>query len=324
MGSAHSLPLIAMQFFLRHFVRCTEFCLVCHCRLEDDLEALKPYVCDKPLCLYQYMSLGFGPSIEHEILSQPYVVDLLVSFCYASAKSGQLKDFPQGLSLSVPPIADLRPGNFQPTYHGYGGDRVAPSAEDGATAKPTAAQFDRYGLQLSFGDGSVCPVKVGDWVAIRLGSEPVMHCRVSETAYFPTVKVSQPVSTNAPEPTSGNAAANMPTPGSTTPSLNTAAAPAPGFSPVSIWTYNANFDGLPEWMKRSLICTLLETLPSVRDMAQYLGKYASGSLSTWVDRISPAALGVLRWIIASNRSCIVQIDEPLSAGQEKNDTRLQK
>ena len=80
-----SFPLIAAQFLLRYLTRCTEFCLVCHDRIKEDFGALKPYVCEKPLCLYQYMSLGFGPSIEHEILTQPYVVDLLVSFCYASA-----------------------------------------------------------------------------------------------------------------------------------------------------------------------------------------------------------------------------------------------
>lgn len=80
-----SFPLIAAQFSMRYLLRCTEFCLVCHDRIIGDFEALKPYVCDKPLCLYQYMSLGFGPSIEHEILTQPYVVDLLVSFCYTAA-----------------------------------------------------------------------------------------------------------------------------------------------------------------------------------------------------------------------------------------------
>jgi ubiquitin-conjugating enzyme E2 Q len=93
-GELLSFPLVAMQFLLRHFVRCTEFCLVCHCRVGGTFEALRPYVCSKPLCLYQYMSLGFGPSIEWEILSQPYVVDLLVSFCYVSARHGRLKDFP--------------------------------------------------------------------------------------------------------------------------------------------------------------------------------------------------------------------------------------
>jgi len=80
-----SFPLIVAQFALRYLTRCTEFCLVCHDRINEEFGALKPYVCSKPLCLYQYMSLGFGPSVEHEILTQPYVVDLLVSFCYAAA-----------------------------------------------------------------------------------------------------------------------------------------------------------------------------------------------------------------------------------------------
>jgi ubiquitin-conjugating enzyme E2 Q len=79
-GRDLSLPLVAMQFVLRHFVRCTEFCLICFRKMSDDLQAIKPYVCEQPLCLYQYMSLGFGPSIEHEILSQPKVVDLLIRY----------------------------------------------------------------------------------------------------------------------------------------------------------------------------------------------------------------------------------------------------
>lgn len=48
-----SFPLIAMQFVMRYLTRCTEFCLVCHDRTEGVFEALKPYVCSKPLCLYQ-------------------------------------------------------------------------------------------------------------------------------------------------------------------------------------------------------------------------------------------------------------------------------
>jgi ubiquitin-conjugating enzyme E2 Q len=80
-----SFSLVAAQFALRYVLRCTEFCLVCHDRLPGDFEALKPYVCSNPLCLYQYMSLGFGPSLEHEILTQPFVVDLLVSLCYVAA-----------------------------------------------------------------------------------------------------------------------------------------------------------------------------------------------------------------------------------------------
>jgi ubiquitin-conjugating enzyme E2 Q len=84
-GKDVSFPLVAAQFAMRYLLRCTEFCLVCHDRLPGDFEALKPYVCSNPLCLYQYMSLGFGPSLEHEILTQPFVVDLLVSLCYMAA-----------------------------------------------------------------------------------------------------------------------------------------------------------------------------------------------------------------------------------------------
>jgi ubiquitin-conjugating enzyme E2 Q len=85
-----SFPLLAAQFAVRYLTRCTEFCLVCHDKINDEFGALKPYVCDKPLSLYQYMSLGFGPSVEHEILTQPYVVDLLASFAYSSAFVSQL------------------------------------------------------------------------------------------------------------------------------------------------------------------------------------------------------------------------------------------
>lgn len=104
-----SFPLIAAQFSMRYLLRCTEFCLVCHDKIEGGFEALKPYVCSKPLCLYQYMSLGFGPSVEHEIITQPYVVDLLVSFCYSAAYSRRLREYPTGMSLLVPPVRSKPP-----------------------------------------------------------------------------------------------------------------------------------------------------------------------------------------------------------------------
>jgi ubiquitin-conjugating enzyme E2 Q len=40
-----SFPLIAAQFSLRYLVRCTEYCLVCHDKIEEQFDALKPYVC---------------------------------------------------------------------------------------------------------------------------------------------------------------------------------------------------------------------------------------------------------------------------------------
>lgn len=38
-----SFPLLAIQFCMRYLTRCTEFCLVCHDKIEEEFEALKPY-----------------------------------------------------------------------------------------------------------------------------------------------------------------------------------------------------------------------------------------------------------------------------------------
>jgi ubiquitin-conjugating enzyme E2 Q len=58
------------------------------------LPSHRPYVCDKPLCLYGFMSLGLGPSVEHVIKTQPGVVDLLLSFAYSAASSMTRMDLP--------------------------------------------------------------------------------------------------------------------------------------------------------------------------------------------------------------------------------------
>lgn len=101
-NSCFSIPLIAMQFALRRLARCTEYCLVCHCRIAGGYEAVKPYVCPSQLCLFQYLTFGFGRVIEHEIIGQPYVVDLLVTFFMASIKMKRCREFPRGLNLMVP------------------------------------------------------------------------------------------------------------------------------------------------------------------------------------------------------------------------------
>ncbi|EGR45839.1 uncharacterized protein TRIREDRAFT_67286 [Trichoderma reesei QM6a] len=95
-----SLPMVAMQFALRHLARCTKYCMVCHQRVEDGFEALKPYVCSSPLCNYQFLNLGMGASIEHEIVSNPYVVDILISFFAAAlAVPKSVRKLPTGLNI---------------------------------------------------------------------------------------------------------------------------------------------------------------------------------------------------------------------------------
>ena len=167
-----SFPLLAMQFALRHLVRCTEYCLVCHCRVRTDFEALKPYVCSKPLCLYQYMALGFGPSIEHEIIAQPHVVDLLVSFCYSSASTSRsLKTFPDGMGLTVP-----SPNLIPATALGQGRriGAYSDSLPEAATNSPSSikmithtARFDIDKMELIFpADDPKRPLRLGSWVCL--------------------------------------------------------------------------------------------------------------------------------------------------------------
>lgn len=328
----HSLPLVAMQFALRHFVRCTEFCLICFTKLVDDLQAIKPYVCDNPLCLYQYMSLGFGPSIEHEVLSQPKVVDLLVSFCYSSARQSKLKDFPSGLALMVPPPSSYESEYPLNPFYGYGiryGQQPPPQPAKTVKipeASPVAMKLNIDLREIVFEDSTkTCPVRVNEWITFRFDDEPSRsrHCRILETTFWPTVKVSEPIEPAIATPdtwTPGHAR-------SAAPSASSAPKPSPSthktneFRPAKFQIYSQNFDDLSDDNKRQVISLLLDLLPSVETMRQYLHQKSTSSLSSWADRLSPTALGLLRWIIASNRACILQVDpeEDAALGRKTED-----
>lgn len=332
-----SFPLLAMQFTLRHLVRCTEFCLVCHCKMETNFEALKPYVCSKPLCLYQYMSLGFGPSIEHEIITQPHVVDLLVSFCYASAQHNKLKNLPIGMGLDVPPPSFV-PGWMRNTNR-YSMDLPFPlsssqleystfSTEPSSTNVETSpskhsAKFDQTKMELIFPHGEK-PLRVGHWIYLSVPSVPEqrLHCRVIE-AIYPTVRLGKtfsrdsisieksPVPVLKPVEEERLRVRQLTTDVPTFESANTPATSLPAsLIKVEFLIYDQKFDDLSDDEKLRSICMLLDTLPSVKQMKDFLQSKNSKdvSLRAWHDRISPAALGILRWIIASNRSCIVQVD----------------
>ncbi|KAF9809445.1 hypothetical protein IEO21_07397 [Rhodonia placenta] len=98
-----NLPLLAFSYLLRRLTLCPRYCLVCHDRLQTDYVALKPYVCNSPLCTYQYYHLNWGPSLEYEICSNPDTVDVLVSLAYIAASAEALKELlPIGIGLRVP------------------------------------------------------------------------------------------------------------------------------------------------------------------------------------------------------------------------------
>lgn len=173
-----SFILLAMQLLMRHTVRCTEFCLVCHEKIQVNFEALKPYVCSKPLCLYQYMSIGLGPSIEHEILTQPLVVDLLISLCYNAAVFKRLAHPPKGLALTVPSPTSL-PGAkalaHDPTAsHSRQADTGLASKVTSANHRSAAhdAIFDSVTRDLLFAAGERPPLFTGTWIIYFLSHSP--------------------------------------------------------------------------------------------------------------------------------------------------------
>ncbi|GAA6028379.1 hypothetical protein JCM8097_007003 [Rhodosporidiobolus ruineniae] len=104
MSKANNFPLLAFTYALRRFIMCPRFCLNCYRRCDQNITALKPFVCETPLCLFQLIALGLGPSLEHELITNTPAVDLLVQLCYTAAREGGLKDdmFPTGLELKVP------------------------------------------------------------------------------------------------------------------------------------------------------------------------------------------------------------------------------
>ncbi|KAJ5780960.1 Ubiquitin-conjugating enzyme E2 [Penicillium paradoxum] len=268
-----SLPLLAMQFTLRHFVKCTEFCLVCHCKTGDTFEALKPYVCSSGLCLYQFMELGMGPSLEYEIRSQPFVVDLLVSLAYARSMRGLLEDFPTGLRLRVP--GQMFPENVR-----------------ASTPRHIANLYihpDRIDLRPKV----ITPIKVGDWIVIMEGGQVPgvneWHCRVkSIDKALNNILISPPMCQGQ--------------------QLRPEELPSE-VKLVNFVIYDTNLDDLTPQMKQKMICCLFNVLPSVEDMKTFIGSYGRGKpLSSWEDVMSPAGIDLLRWIIASNRSFIVQDD----------------
>lgn len=330
----HSFVLVGMQCILRRFVRCTEFCLICFTKLPDDLQALKPYVCENPLCLYQYMSLGFGPSIEHEIISQPKVVDILISFCYASTRLGRLRDFPSGLSLAVPPPESNTEFPVDQSKHRWQPAQPQPKETPEWNANPVPAQeaikvkyYTELNELLFYDPTKPCPVNAGNWIAIHMTtpSDRALHCRVIDISLYPSIKVSRPVEAakaSANDPyfsVHTNVPATKKHPDQA-PKATAVASNSKSEScvPASFYIYNQNFDDLPDMEKRKALGAILDLLPPVEEMREYLLRRSQSPLSSWVDRLSPAALGMLRWIIASNRACILQID---NADKVKNGRR---
>ncbi|KAJ5798120.1 uncharacterized protein N7503_007416 [Penicillium pulvis] len=268
-----SFPLVAMQFTLRHFIRCAEFCLICHCKTFDGFEVLKPYVCSNGLCLYQYITFGMGSSVEHDIRTQPFVVDLLVSLAYARAKTGLLEDFPTGLGILVP--------DEEKVTSGKKGAKLSepPSYHTGRLIKSSMTVFCQ-----------AAGITAGDWIQVIHSTHSLTaswHCQVQDVDEgLAFITLSQPI------PTASQVLLHS---------------TLPEAQDVSFVCYDQKFDNMKPQKKQAVMLKILDTLPSIQLMELFLGSSDSEKvLSSWRERITPAALDMLRWIVASNRSCILQ------------------
>jgi ubiquitin-conjugating enzyme E2 Q len=300
-----SIPLIVMQFAVHYFSRCTEYCLRCHQHMGTGFEALKPFVCSNPLCLFQYLAMGFGPSIEHEILTQPYVVDLLVSMCYSSVHLPRatywgrfdqgsphygIREFPCGLHLKVPASSIaastiMAPGNTAPASASA---ITAVAARGKLTTAPTTikvmADLRNSVVTVSGGDlGCIAP---DTWIMLREGARPPYtepayhHGRVK---YVDRQTRTLEVEINILEPFR-----------------------APGMVEMDLQCYDTEFDDLDDHRKATSMVTILKSLPPIISLREYLIKNPQSRLRSYAG-ISPAAVTLLEWIVASNRSCILQV-----------------
>ncbi|KAI0799928.1 hypothetical protein GGR55DRAFT_692564 [Xylaria sp. FL0064] len=305
-----SLPLIAMRFSLRYLVKCTEYCMICHEKTAGNFEALKPYVCGNPLCLFQYMSLGLGPSIDHEIINQEYVVDLLISFCYASLynwKKPQLREFPSGLDLKVPCV---RPPGY--------------------TSSDLVKQIKNYGtlidpreIEISWpnGQAKIMQETRANDPALTVGCWVVVHTHHSEDVnVFHYARIEEKCGSIIQLHVASRFQVPM---------------KQRVDDVIQAWDWNKidctsgqlvlcaqPLDELQTYEEKAfLLILLLSTLPSVAEMRSYLMADQYRQLSRW-NRIPSESMKLLRWIIASNRSFIVQLENPPEANAKSSGVKV--
>lgn len=231
------------------------------------------------------------------------------------------------MSLAVPPVVA-----FATTVSHSGYPRavmVPPPAILVPASVPTTKSPDlptefvvKYdsGRQEVIFEADTSPVRFGDWVilttvaskqfipqglhSLTVNTVP-LHFKVEDVSCYPVVRLSEnPVNRNT---VVTPAYPSMPA------APNTPAVTPPPFIPIvaKLVVYNQNFDDMDDLGKAETIGMLIETLPSIKEIKAFLiqqSRTSQPNLRKWNDRISPAALGMLRWIIASNRSCIVQVD----------------
>ncbi|KAK2598125.1 hypothetical protein QQS21_005757 [Conoideocrella luteorostrata] len=277
-----SFPLVAMQFALHRLCKCTEFCMVCHKRLESEFESLKPYVCSNALCLYQYLSLGLGPSLEHEVINSPYVVDLLISFFYGGLKLDKLREIPRGLALKAPVI-------------GVSNSMLRIEC----CLKSNLFEIPRN-TESQHATQSMFRLHEGDWVLVMIrimGEFQKVTCRVNnqvEANVYSFEMIN--VAVNPIDVLDADRIIMLP---------NDVPGGREEWYPACLIPYTCDPDDMSLAQQKSALRHLLDCTPSVLAMRTYLMESSRRKLLCW-NRLNRSAISLVRWIVASNTSYFVQ------------------
>ncbi|KAJ6784120.1 hypothetical protein PWT90_07270 [Aphanocladium album] len=320
-AESFSLPLVAMQLALHRIANCTRYCMVCNACLNQNFQALKPYVCSADLCLFQYLSLGLGSSIEHEIINAPYVVDMLVCFLYAAlaGASARKEQLPVGLSIKTAFVDDQwAQGSYVTAVAEIDQMKIRDldysTLHDKRTVKLSNELFregDRLLIIHREADPhpeSTMDLMVKSWC--RLTSVIDGEWTFERYHFTESKRSRQPHGVD-----------------SSLDDLSSATVHGPGnWRRVQLFGYWQDIDEFKNDLPRSSLAllTILDGLPSVLEMRKYLLAQPGRRLATW-SRINASELAVLNWTVASNRSLIVQDDIVVNVDmQDKSDPAWNK
>lgn len=221
--------------------------------------------------------------------------------------------------MKIPKSLDTRIASMS-GRHQYSTETVPPRTTD-LSANMLEVKFDRRRREVLFTAANAqCPLRVGDWIVVtreNAQDEGQLHCRVMEVCY-PTVKVGPLIC-----PLVANTSMDTGSPDGGSASTSDVNLPV-HWEPASLEKYDIEFDTLGADSKRGVIKNLLDCLPSIPEMRAYLTKDRSQDLAKWVGRMPPACLSLLRWIIASNRACIMQVydEDPVSGKPQAKEDRV--
>ncbi|KAF6819978.1 ubiquitin conjugating enzyme [Colletotrichum sojae] len=326
-----SMPLIAMQFALRYFVKSTHYCVVCHRKAEAGLIAIKPYVCTEPLCLFQYMALGMGSSIEHEIIAQPSVVDLLVTFCAMGLSANRIREWPRGLGIKVPLFTTNSPGQYPTTMPGQ--TATPPNERALKPPIPVRAQISTGRLELDRTQDDYL-LKAGDLIVLfksvavtdEADTLDVHHCRIKNVVSTRNANgnvMGRTVEFDCLASTSRHSnMGNEVYPNEKKTSKTLAVSKDKGKiedndGDAEMSFYDHDLDDLPQASQREALLAIVQTIPPILELRNFLLGHKDFTLDK-CSRLTKSALALLRWIVASNRSFIVQLDDRLGDDDVEN------